>query len=76
MWEDEIVEETRRIREAYEAKFEDVAALCRDLQKKEMTTRHKLVSFPPRKPAVVQFRERTETVVAEQKGEYDAKKSD
>lgn len=76
MWEDEIVEETRRIRKAYAAKFDDVVALCRDLQKKEATSKHKLVSFPPRKPVVVQIRQRVETVVAEQKGEYGTKKSD
>jgi hypothetical protein len=74
MWEDEIVEETRRIREAYAAKFEDVVALCRDLQKKEAKSKHKLVSFPPRKPVLVQVRKPAETTVSEEKGEYNAKK--
>ena len=74
MWEDEIVEETRRIRKAYAGKFEDVVALCRDLQKKETKSKHKLVSYPPRKPVVVKPRKRTEFTVAEEDGEYNAKK--
>ena len=40
MWEDEIVEETRRIRKEYASQFEDVVALCRDLQKKEIKSKH------------------------------------
>jgi len=70
MSEDEIVEETRRIRDAYAAQFKDVAALCRDLQKKEAKSKHKLVSFPPRKPIVIQVRKSAEIVVADKKGEY------
>jgi hypothetical protein len=74
MWKDEIVEETRRIRKAYATQFEDIIAMCRDLQEKEAKSEHKLVSFPPRKPVVVQVRRRVETTVAEDKGEYNAKK--
>jgi hypothetical protein len=74
MWEDEIVEETRRIRKAYADKFDDVVALCRDLQKKEAKSKHKLVTFPPRKSVLVQVRKRAESTVAEEKGEYNAKK--
>ena len=70
MWEDEIVEETRRIRKEYASQFEDVVALCRDLQKKETNSKHKLVSFPPRKPIAFQARKRVETIVAEENGEY------
>jgi hypothetical protein len=70
MWEDEIVEETRRIRKEYASQFEDVVALCRDLQKKEIKSKHKLVSFPPRKPVVVKVRQRTETTIAEEKAKY------
>ena len=73
MWEDEIVEDTRRIRKEYASQFKDVVALCRDLQKKETKSKHKLVSFPLRKPVVVQVRQRTKTIVAEEKGEYDVK---
>lgn len=74
MWEDEIVEETRRIRKAYAAQFKDIAALCRDLQEKEAKSGHKVVSYPPRKPVTVQLRQRTETVVADKKGSYKAEK--
>ena len=73
MWEDEIVEETRRIRKEYASQFADVVALCRDLQKKETKSKHELVSFPPRKPIVVQTHRRVETTVAEDKGKYDTK---
>lgn len=75
MWKDEIVEETRRIRKAYASQFEDLAALCQDLQQKEAESKHKLVSFPPRKPVVIQVRKRAESAVAEEKGKYDAKKN-
>lgn len=76
MWEDEIVEETRRIRKAYASQFKDIVALCRDLQQEEAKSKHKLVSFSPRKPVVVQIHKRVGTVVAEQKGKYGTKKSD
>jgi hypothetical protein len=74
MWEDEIVEETRRIRKEYAAQFKDLAALCRDLQEKEAKSRHKVVSFPSRKPVVVQVHKRAETIVADEKGEYKTAK--
>jgi hypothetical protein len=75
MWEDEIVEETRRIRKAYTAQFEDLVTFCRDLQQKEAKSMHKLVSFPPRKPVVIQVRKSTEPTLAEEKDNYGAKKS-
>lgn len=74
MWKDEIVEETRRIRKEYAAQFKDLAALCRDLQEKEATSEHKIVSFPPRKPARVQLRQRAETMAADEKGAYEVEK--
>jgi hypothetical protein len=74
MWEDEIVEETRRIRKAYAAQFKDVAALCRDLQEKEAKSGHTVVSFQPQKPVVVQVRKRAEIVAADEKGEYKTEK--
>ncbi|MCG2785600.1 MAG: hypothetical protein L6461_10890 [Anaerolineae bacterium] len=74
MWEDEIVEETRRIRKEYAAQFKDLAALCRDLQEKEAKSGRKVVSFPPRKPVVVQVRQRTESAIADEKGKYKTTK--
>jgi hypothetical protein len=75
MSEDEIVEETRRIRKAYASQFEDLVALCRDLQQKEAKSKHKLVSFPPRKPVIIRLRKSAESAVAEEKGKYGAKKN-
>ena len=51
MWHDPIVEEIRRIREEYAAKFNyDIRAMCRDLMERQGKDGHKVVSFPP-KPA-------------------------
>jgi len=53
MWKDEIVEEVRRQREAYVAKFNyDLDAIYRDLKAKERKSKRRIVSFPPRKPIV------------------------
>jgi len=51
MWKDEIVEETRREREAYAAKFNyDLEAIYRDLKEKEQQSKHPLVSLSPKQP--------------------------
>jgi hypothetical protein len=51
MWEDPIVEETRKLREEYLAEFDhDLEALVRDLKQKEQQSGRKVVSLPPRKP--------------------------
>ncbi|MBA3530950.1 MAG: hypothetical protein H0T73_03365 [Ardenticatenales bacterium] len=51
MWEDPIVEETRKIRQAYTAQFDnDLEAIFRDLKAKEQATEREVVSLPPRKP--------------------------
>jgi hypothetical protein len=51
MWEDPIVEETRKLREEYLAEFDhDLDALVRDLKEKERQGGRKVVSLPPRKP--------------------------
>ena len=47
MWTDPIVEEIRREREAYAAKFNfDIEAICRDLQRQERENGHEFVSLP------------------------------
>ncbi len=47
---DPIVEEIRKIREAHAAKFQfDLHAICKDLQKKEKTCGHTIVSLPPKR---------------------------
>jgi hypothetical protein len=51
MWEDPIVEETRKLRAEYLAEFDhDLEALVRDLKQKEQQGGRKVVSLPPRKP--------------------------
>jgi hypothetical protein len=46
-WIDPIVEEVRRVRDAYAAKFNyELDAIFRDLKEKEERSGHKLVSAP------------------------------
>jgi hypothetical protein len=52
MWEDEIVEETRRQREEYAVKFHyDLEAIYEDLKEQEKRGRRKVVSLQPKEPA-------------------------
>ena len=51
MWQDPIVNETRRLREAYAAKFNhDPDAIFDDIRKRQSEAERKLVSLPARKP--------------------------
>jgi hypothetical protein len=51
MWKDEIVEETRRRRDAYVAKFNyNLEAIYRDLKKREQQSGRHVVAFPSRIP--------------------------
>lgn len=51
MWEDPIVEEVRKVREAYTAEFGfDLEAIAEDLKQAEKRGGRKVVSLPPRKP--------------------------
>jgi len=53
MWQDPIVEEIHRARDEYAKKFNyDLRAICEDLREKQETSGIKIVSRPPRKPAV------------------------
>ena len=50
MWKDPIVEEIRRIREEYAAEFNyDLAAICRDLRKRQAEGGRVVVSRLPRR---------------------------
>ena len=50
MQKDPIVEEVRKIREAYAAQFGyDLDAIYRDLKKQERESDRELVSFPPKR---------------------------
>jgi hypothetical protein len=51
MWKDEIVDETRRAREAYAASLNyDLEAIYRDLKAKERKSGHPVVSLHPKPP--------------------------
>ena len=50
MWQDPIVEEIRRYRQEYAAKFnDDLKAICRDLRERQKTSAHKVVSLTPKR---------------------------
>lgn len=54
MWKDEIVEETRKLRDEYAARFNyDLAAIYKDLKEQQNRTEHKILSLPPKKPELV-----------------------
>ena len=49
MWKDGIVEEVRRAREEYAAKFDyDIDAIYKDIKRREAESGREFVSFPPR----------------------------
>ena len=50
MWEDPIVEEVRKVREAHAAQFNyDLWAIYRDLKEQERKSGRAFVSYPPRR---------------------------
>ena len=50
MWRDPIVEEIRKIREEYSARFNhDLTAICEDLRKRQAKSGRKYVTLPPRR---------------------------
>lgn len=50
MWEDPIVEEIRKIREAHAAEYNyDSRAIFRALKEAEIASGHKVVRLPPRR---------------------------
>ena len=54
MWEDEIVEEVRKVREEYAARFNhNLEAIYQDIKEQEKQNQRKVVSLPPRKPELV-----------------------
>jgi len=62
MWKDEIVEEVRKYREAYAAKFNfDLQAMYEDLKRAERKSKRKKVSFKPRKPIRMDLEKKTPT---------------
>ena len=54
MWKDEIVEEVRKVRNEYAAKFDyDLEAIYNDIKEQEKQNQHRVVSLPPKKPELV-----------------------
>ena len=54
MWTDTIVEETRKARDEYAARFNyDLAAMYEDLKKQEQLNPSRLVALPPKEPTVL-----------------------
>lgn len=49
MWRDSIVEEIRRNRQVYAARFHhDIKAICRAAREQKQRNSHRIVSLPPR----------------------------
>ncbi|MDX6496786.1 MAG: hypothetical protein QOG23_46 [Blastocatellia bacterium] len=56
MWNDEIVEEVRRVREGYASKFNyDLDAIFKDIKQQEERSDCEVVSRPPKKPELVEL---------------------
>lgn len=54
MWNDPIVEEVRKVRNAHAKKFNyDLQAIVADLKKQQETSKRKFVTRSPRKPVVL-----------------------
>jgi hypothetical protein len=54
MWNDPIVEEVRKVRDAHAKKFNyDLQAIVADLKKQQEASERKFVTHPPRKPVVL-----------------------
>jgi hypothetical protein len=54
MWNEEIIEEVRKIRFEYSAKFNhDLEAIFKDIREQERKSKREVVSRPPRKPELV-----------------------
>jgi hypothetical protein len=54
MWQDPIVEETRKMRDQYASQFNyDMDAIYQDIQRRQVKSNKKLVSLPAQKPSKV-----------------------
>ena len=54
MWKDQIVEETRKTREEYAARFDyDLAAIYKDLIKQQNRAVQKVVTLLPKEPLLL-----------------------
>jgi len=56
MWNDEIVEEVRKVRQEYAAQFDyDLGAIFKDLKQQEEKSEREIVSRPPKKPELTEL---------------------
>jgi hypothetical protein len=54
MWTDEIVEDVRKAREEYAAKFNyNLEEIYEDVKQQQMQSGRKIVSLPPREPETI-----------------------
>ncbi len=54
MWQDPIIQETRKLRHSYAAQFNhDLDAIFDDIKKRQENSKRRRVSFPPRKAVIV-----------------------
>jgi hypothetical protein len=54
MWNDEIVEETRKARDEYGREINyDLAAIYKELKELQNRAEHKVASLPPKKPVLL-----------------------
>ncbi len=53
MWKDELVEETRKIRDAYAARFNyDLKAIVRDFQEQQRRGGRRIIRLAPKEPSL------------------------
>ena len=56
MWNDEIVEKVRQVRDEYAAQFNyDLEAIFKDIKQQEEKSDREVVSRPPKKPELVEL---------------------
>ncbi len=54
MWNDPIVDEVRKVRDAHAKKFNyDLQAIAADLKKQQKASKRNFVTLPPREPTVL-----------------------
>ena len=54
MWNDPIVDEVRKVRDAHAKKFNyDLQAIAADLKRQQKVSKRKFVTLPPKKPTIL-----------------------
>jgi len=54
MWNDPIVDEVRKVRDAHAKKFNyDLQAIAADLKKQQKVSKRNFVTLPPKKPTLL-----------------------